>query len=333
MNLTQEERDQLIAMLSPQQQEFIHVHVKRGKRTVFVRELAKSKGYVITNSMSEEEVERFVDEWYFEDFIDVGPNYRQTKPYKCECGIPLRYVYIVRHNETGKRYIFGKDHFQQHTGIPASIVKAIIDGMNVIDYERDEILLKIKQGWTFDEEFPYLPDGFVIREEFQKPLDLGLPLLDRQIDRLRFDLRRFLEEQQALETRAVEEEPEVDVNVFGDDEKEPTENEPTGEHFQFELFPVSPKKKSENIIEDTDQLLPEVKHWIHRYLEQGIQSVRALCELLITEHQLNRERYSTGKPRIYPAVCLYLDYLVDSGKAEFLGEAAGKEDRRYRLVP
>ena len=65
------------------------------------------------------------------------------------------------------------------------------------------------------------------------------------------------------------------------------------------------------------------------YIQQGTESALMICELLIKEGKVQDKRYSTKKPKIYYAVCTYLDSFVTSGSMSV--EPLGREDRLYRL--
>jgi hypothetical protein len=67
------------------------------------------------------------------------------------------------------------------------------------------------------------------------------------------------------------------------------------------------------------------------YLEEGVTSVRIICELLIKKHSLPNERYITNKPKIYPYVCVFLENLIIKEKARLL-EVKGHNDRLYELI-
>ncbi|MGR9635250.1 hypothetical protein ACU82A_30120 [Bacillus cereus] len=120
---------------------YLSEFLKRGKRTAFASVLAQQKG-----DNSQEDADHISIQWTLLDFIDAGTI---SDELKCECGRSLRYQYIVKNLSTGKVLKFGKSHFQEHTNIPADIVKEVINGMLQIDYELDEILIKLKKQLVF----------------------------------------------------------------------------------------------------------------------------------------------------------------------------------------
>lgn len=71
---------------------------------------------------------------------------------------------------------------------------------------------------------------------------------------------------------------------------------------------------------------------IIKLLELDILSVLSMCESLIQEGLISKERYSsTGKPKEYPKVCLVLDEMVQQGVVELV-EDKERKDRIYRLI-
>src|SRR5690606_25388474 len=107
---------------------FLTEKLKRGKRTVFSNALAMGKG---TYLGSDQDLEQEIQQWEFIDLLDGGEG---NRPYRCECGMSLRYQYIVKNIRSGEIKKFGRNHFEFHTGIPANIVKDIIKGFESIDY-------------------------------------------------------------------------------------------------------------------------------------------------------------------------------------------------------
>src|SRR5690606_4361038 len=177
---SKEESNEVFKSLTMPQQEFIKNHVKRGKKTVFANWMARDKGHVLPSGATNEEIERLLDGWILDDYIDNGYVNPNTP---CECGRPLRYQYIVRHKTTNETRRFGKDHFEEHVGLDAKLVKDIIKGFNEIDYEFDELMYKFRYGWD-DTILNRIPEGIEIPEDILYSIDLGIPLLKRQYNRL-----------------------------------------------------------------------------------------------------------------------------------------------------
>jgi hypothetical protein len=317
--LTVDERESLLSLLTDQQRTFILEHVKRGKKTIFANELAKDKGLVLPIEASTEDIEMLLDEWVLEDYIDNGFINPETP---CECGRPLRYQYIVKHKSTNEIRRFGITHFEEHTGIPAEIVSAIKKGFSVIDYEMDDLLSKIKSNWSLDDKELFIPDGFIFPKEIRNHLDNQVPLLDRQIQHLRKLVSQFRDARVSIKQDV----PEI-KKEFNWDLDSPMEDEQVS--FEFDLFEEKETKSSTTESLPINNLSGPIKDKILKYL-RTVSSTRVICELLIKNHIVANQRYITGKPKIYPYVCFFLEGLVSQGEL-YLEDTNGHEDRFYKF--
>ncbi|MCK6259555.1 DUF3895 domain-containing protein [Fictibacillus sp. KIGAM418] len=322
MNLLSiEERDQMLSKLNEQQKHFLLERVKRGKKTVFANEMALDKGYFIPDNAEIEEIEHLLDEWILEDYIDNGFINLETP---CECGRPLRYQYIVKHKLTGDIRRFGITHFEEHTGIRAEVVKAIKSGFSKIDYEMDELLEKLQKGWSLNQEIQ-LPTNFIFPADIQEHLDAEIPLLNRQIKKLKQKLQSYLDDQ-LLKQQKERESYEQDLTS-----EDPYLNEI--DQFSFEFFEEDNKQDSiqrEAVRIQEFSISFGYQEAIRSYLEKGITSTRILCELLIKEHHAPKDRYISGKPKIYSEVCFYLESLCSLGEVKFISKK-DQEDRLYSM--
>jgi len=312
--LTTKERDRILNSLDDTQADFLQLHLKRGKKTVFANYMARDKGLVFPEDVPSEEIEILLDEWILEDFIDNGFVNPETP---CECGRPLRYQYIVKHKGTGTVRRFGITHFEEHTGIPPNLIKVIVNGFNFIDYELDELLYKIGTGWQLQDELPFIPDDYSFPKDMQQHVNANVPLLNRQVKRLKLAYIAALEEEQLLR-RQIEVEVRSTQNNIIDEEQAPWQET----FFENQDLPVIE-------IGHKDFVIAEYRDVIKKYLDQGISSARVICELLIKEHRASRERYSTSKPKIYPSVCMHLETLVKQGNISLLS-TKNTEDRYYK---
>ncbi|MEO3946816.1 DUF3895 domain-containing protein [Gorillibacterium sp. CAU 1737] len=309
--LSVQERDERLAALTGDQQSYLQSMLTRGRRTRFANSLARAKGYQIPEDTDPEDLEQMLDEWVYAGFVDGG---QVTPELRCECGRALRYRHEVRHKTSGITRYFGIDHLMEHTGIDAKVVADILKGFEAIDYELDEILLKLEKGWSFDPSLLSSP----MPPEIERQVQLELPLLDRQI----LFLRRQQVEQKKRDhkERPVEERmtngPLVMDDLFG------------------ATFPGLPQplasaaSVSENEPSDSTPVpfdLPvTLQEPVLNYLRSGTKSVRIICELLIHHHGAPGGRFSTGKPKLFPTVCLFLE-----GRSEWTGSSIGQEDRSY----
>ncbi|NLP52038.1 hypothetical protein [Bacillus sp. RO1] len=188
--LSQKERDELLGSVTDSQREYLLKFLKRGKKTLFSNLIANWKA----SSVEDEEVEVAAASWELIDYIDAGPNWHNDSLY-CACGRQLRRQYKVSNTLTGEVKAFGIQHFQEHTQIEPELVRDIIKGFERIDYELDEVLLKMVDGWTLEAEWlPDIPMDFVFPTDIAEHLNQGIPLLERQVERLRLEIRQHLKE-------------------------------------------------------------------------------------------------------------------------------------------
>jgi hypothetical protein len=311
------ERDELLNRLTNVQKDFLEIYVKRGKKTAFASTLAFDKGIMLPDSAAVEEMEMLLDEWILEDFIDNGFVNSNTP---CECGKPLRYQYIVRNLSTNQIRRFGLTHFEEHTGLPASVISMIKKGFMKIDYELDELLTKIRDGWSLHDYVFDIPNDLKLPKDIQSHLDADIPLLERQLTRLKRDIRIYLDK--------MEEERNIRNTTYKIIESRSLPMENFEDQTSLKLFGKSDLKENPT---KTLQTKLNFNDEIWRYLEEGVESTRVICELLIKNYNEEKRRYITGKPKIYFDVCQYLEQLVDAGKG-LLVSIIGTEERLYKIV-
>ncbi|OBZ13796.1 DUF3895 domain-containing protein [Bacillus sp. FJAT-26390] len=187
--MTLEQRDHIMGKLSEEQRHFLHHELVRGRRTLFARQLARKKCQFIPEDAQFEDIESFIEEWDYIGFTDSG----EVSPHtKCECGRSLRYQHQVLHLPSNTVRYFGIEHLQLHTGIDAKAISDIMKGFDVLDGELNEMLIKYRDGWQLDQHlFLPLPAELEVPQDIQAHLDAKLPLLDRQLARLRGRLREL----------------------------------------------------------------------------------------------------------------------------------------------
>lgn len=286
--LSVEERDAYMEQLNPEQKKFLLTQLTRSRRTVFANLMAKQKGYHIPENSTPETIEQLLQEWVYVGFIDAG---KVTSELRCECGRSLRYQHHVRHKTSGDTLKLGIEHLKEHLGIDSSIVAAVIKGFNAIDYELDEVLLKYQNGWKPAAD---LLDAFELSSDVMEHLKLGLPLLERQLRKLR-DIKRervIILQQSSIQER--DNKPAIDADLFSWND--------TSASIDFQFGEA-----------------------IQGYIKNGVKSARVLCELLIREHSASHERFSTGKPKLYTEVCFYIEECYPNA----LIKQNGAEDRLY----
>ncbi|HDR6957136.1 MULTISPECIES: DUF3895 domain-containing protein [Bacillus cereus group] len=306
--LTQTERDILFKELSNVQQEYLTNFLKRGKKTAFASILAQQKG-----EGSEEDYKHISTNWRLVDYIDAGV---VTETLKCECGRSLRYQYIVKNLKTNKILKFGKSHFEEHTNIPAEIVKQVIEGMTKIDYELDEILIKLRNNWSLENnEGIQLPLNIEIPRDIKEHLELKLPLLDKQVNKLLGILFEHTKHEINLQSVEFNNTEPNQISLFD-------EVMTLGIEQGFNTKPIY-NKVLHNFLSESE------KSFIKSFIQQHeIISTRQLCEFLIEHKGSNAKRYLSGKPLIYPYVANYLENLEYEGLV-FFGENLDYRDKTF----
>ncbi|MCC3374013.1 hypothetical protein [Cohnella sp. REN36] len=305
MRFTIEERDHLLQNLNHHQRAFLTDTMIRGRRTAFANAMAKQKGFHLPDDASFEEIEALLEDWIYVSTYDAG---YVSHDLRCECGRPLRYQHRVEHKTTGEVKKFGIEHLKEHLGIDAAVVAAVKKGFDAIDYELDEILAKAASNWRLDPEFLQVDE---IPSDIQTHLDHGLPLLERQIARLRDRRRKRVKPdlQQANVAPAYQNQAPRDLFEWQEMQQISTSD-------QAPQIPIS------DLFRLPDRLHKHVQH----YLNRGIKSARIICELLIKEHGAPNARYITGKPHLFVPLCKH----IENHHSDYNMKPLGADDRSYQ---
>lgn len=326
MILSVQDREMLLAELNADQRHYLSEQMVRSRRTVFANAMAREKGYHIPEHADPETIEVLLDDWLYTGYIDAGA---VTPDLRCECGRPLRYQHHVTHKVTGEEKKFGIEHLKEHLGIDASIVTAIKQGFDAIDYELDEILIKLRSGWKPEPELlANLPAS--LPEEIRMHQKLGLPLLERHIRKLR-QLRS-----EGLKPKILPPLPQAaPPSGTGTSRREEKEKEKVDDLFSWfeepEEEPEQPGQQAEPVSAasaiSVQSLPPYLQQKVESYVRDDVRSARVICELLIREHGASEARFATGKPMIYLPVCLYIERVFPDAKIERLYQ----DDRCYTV--
>lgn len=322
MNLTAEERDVIFSSLTDEQKQFLNHEMVRSRRTIFAQMMARAKGASIPDDATYEDVEHFLDGWIYIGYIDAGT---VSANYPCKCGRPLRYQHQVQHKITGEILYFGIDHLKEHLEIDAHTVAQIKKGFDVLDHELNEILIKIRDGWTLQSALPFpVPEGFSYPKDILAHLNMHIPLLDRQVAKLRKKIMDFLNESYRTEVKqqvvplpsqAAAASEQMMIRFPGEI--------PMGSPFDLDAFnPKANARGNELLLQD------HLKQKVRQLLQSGIQSARVITEILLQEGADDQRRYSTGKPYLYVPVCMYIDNeLIPEGLCQLIQKSP--EDRIY----
>ncbi|MFC5529006.1 DUF3895 domain-containing protein [Cohnella yongneupensis] len=303
--LSVQERDAIMESLSAEQRDFLTKQLNRSRRTSFANAMARDKGFHIPDNTNPEDIEFLLSDWIYTGYIDAGC---VSPELRCECGRQLRYQHQVDNKATGETKKFGIEHLKEHLGIDAEVVAAVKKGFDAIDYELDELLLKVKNGWQND---PEIVGRGNLPEDVRMHVSHGLPLLNRQLAKLRHVAPPRRAESIPIQRVVPVAEPPAPVDLFSWNAQEDTH---------------------ENAQEDT--ALPvgmELDDRWHapvlEYVGRGIRSARVICDLLIQEKGAADVRFLTGKPRFYPQVCLF----IESKYPDCAVTTNGTEDRLYNI--
>ncbi|WP_204524670.1 hypothetical protein [Litchfieldia alkalitelluris] len=165
-----------LSMLTVEQQEFLASTLKQSKKSKWLEVLARSKGLTIRKETTIEELEEMIDDWVLLEVLDSGYGNRN---YRCMCGAPLRYQYVVLNKKSGEEVGLGVECFKNHTNLSAQVVTDVIKEFHTLDLLRDEILVKVARKQLFDIN-PYLHIDN-IPPTILEQAKLGIPLTDQQI--------------------------------------------------------------------------------------------------------------------------------------------------------
>lgn len=265
------------SFLSEEQKMFLMDYVKTKKLEAFNKvQTETSTGYTGFESASSEDLQLLIDEWVLIDYIDNGFVNDKTP---CECGRPLRYQYIVKNNKTDEVKRLGINHFEEHISLKKHVVKQIKKEFDLIEKEVTEISEITNRGWSIDEEINFIPDGYKFNNgHIKKQLEIGLALSTKQVNHLRKEVNQKI----ALENKATKafprEAPKVDL-------------------FNYE---------ESNNTSSASSLTDVQREKIRDLYSRGVKSPRVISELLIENQIAAGDRYSTGKPKIFPLVCVFL---------------------------
>ncbi len=168
----------------------------------------------------------------------------------------------------------------------------------------------------------FIPDDLVVPSDIQEHFDLGLPLLDRQIVRLKEEIRvhnsSMKKNQFELDNVDLLEVEEEQFSLF---------DEEIDDNSQVQSYRVEPVSDDKNVLYRCLSFVEQ--EFILTFIEKfNSISTRQLCEFMIKEIASSDKRYATGKPHIYVYVCSYLDFLVSKGKLNYV-ENMDYMDRVY----
>lgn len=175
-----------------------------------------------------------------------------------------------------------------------------------------------------------IPDDIVLSKDIQEHLNVDLPLLDRQIRRLRdaINERAYAKEMEKFSAEADQSTMEVYKQISA------TEHEIGNSELSFlkEKMNVMNSTLWQETLGSTD-LNENLQLGVISYLTNAQEDevlASDITESLVKYYEADKDVYSTGKYKIYPFVCMFLEYLVDLNKLELI-KTNGQRDRAYKL--
>lgn len=324
--LSQVERNELLLLVTDEQKEYLLNKVKRGRRTIFGNIMAEEKVQAIKSvDIDLQEDERNVEDWDIVDYVDFGPKNRLGK---CACGITLRYMFTVQHKGTNKTITYGKDHLSAFLNLPIKDIDAVMAGLKTIDYELDELLVKIKDDDYGYEILSEIPEEIELPKNIKEHVEHRIPLLNRQIRKIERELNKYYAEQlekvknEQLEAERVEAAKRVEDYL-----KAKEIFRKRNEQEQKEK-----QARDQKILESTRHLLVSSNATIaeiaYSLVLSGVSSATEISR--ITREYFNVDkRISIGtlqRPYIYMDVVLALMNEAEKGTLYFDKESSGIED-------
>lgn len=321
--LTKEERTELLSLVTEEQKDFLLNTLKRGRETIFGNFMLSEKVQAI-QSADEIEIsddEQDVVDWKIIEYVDHGLRNRLGK---CACGRTLRYEFTVSHSKTKKTITYGKHHLADFLNLNVSDIDDVLTELNTIDYELDEMLLKIKEDDYGYELLNELPEKAELPTDIQEHVKFQVPLLDRQIRRLskildhiaKEDWLNIVKEQskkeQQLQSEAYKKAKQLIEERFEREEKEKqTEQQKVAEDVRYQLR--------------QDSSLGEIALC---FVQNGISSAVEISHIIRNNFNVDKRMSMSVKnrPYIYTDVVLELMKYVHRGDLTFDEESSGIED-------
>ncbi|AYK68249.1 DUF3895 domain-containing protein (plasmid) [Bacillus subtilis subsp. subtilis] len=134
--------------------------------------------------------------------------------------------------------------------------------------------------WSIENVIHYIPNDYKFRtNNLKQQLDMGLALSAKQVN----SLMKEVNQKVLLDNKAAKMVTPENIDLFNYDE---------------------PKK-----ISTVFSLTDTQKEMIRDLYYRGVNSPRVICEMLIEDKIAPSNRYSTGKPKIFPNVCVFLEEI------------------------
>ncbi|WP_433594831.1 hypothetical protein [Lysinibacillus xylanilyticus] len=354
--LSADERNQRLSVLTEEQGDFLVYEMKRGRRTIFENVMRDEKITALKSvDIKLQEDEMNVVDWLISDYEDFGPGNLDGR---CACGRRLRYMFTIEHQITHKKIQYGKDHLSAFLNIEVNEIDGVINELDKIDYELDELLWKTENNEYYYEYYERLPDKTVVSESIKKHIDINVPFLDRQINRLN---KHFEQQMEALEEeqRKIQREVELEKcqetrrqiaellkekkkigDMLGAERKAQREAESKRQQQENERIERLLQEKREKDAKLIDSVKAQLSYGAtfndiaYSLVLNGQNSAVAISNIIANDFGFDK-RNSIGamkRPYIYMDVLLALKKQVDNGNL-IMDESSNIEDCIFYVNP
>lgn len=165
--------------LTDKQRDFLEKNIKKSAGDLWEEELVRLRGIDIGEEITLENIENSINQWILVETKDGGEGLR---PYKCLCGHLIRYQFIVKHRTLDITHKLGSECIKKYTGIDSKLAKKVLVEKKDINNQVEEIIRKID---TYDiKKQLFLLDYEKLPAIRRKQLELGIPLTDRQLNKV-----------------------------------------------------------------------------------------------------------------------------------------------------
>ncbi|TSI05779.1 hypothetical protein [Lysinibacillus sp. BW-2-10] len=324
--LSQVERNELLFLVTDEQKEYLLNQVKRGRRTIFGNIMIEEKVQAIKSvDIDLQEDERNIEDWDIVDYVDFGPGNRLGK---CACGITLRYMFTVQHKGTNKTITYGKDHLSAFLNLPIKDIDAVMAGLKTIDYELDELLVKIRDDDYGYEIVAEIPEEIELPKNIKEHVEHHIPLLNRQIKKIEREVNKYYTKE--LEKVKNEQREAERVEAAKRAQTYLKAREILRE--RNELEQKEKHARDQKILESTRHLLvspnPTIAEIAYSLVLNGVSSANEISRITREYFHVDK-RLSTGtlqRSYIYMDVVLALMNEAENGTLYFDKESSGIDD-------
>ncbi|MFB8425097.1 hypothetical protein ACFC4S_24065 [Priestia megaterium] len=315
--MSKSEVEQLKSLLTDKQQTFLDTYAKQSKRSKWIESLCLKRGH----SFKEGDPIPSYDNWILEDMLDAG---KGNRTYKCECGMPLRYQYIVYHITKDITYKLGEECLSNYTGLTPTAIKDVQESYHSIDLERDEILVKFKNKDLFNvSRYKYLFKNEKVSYYFEQ-VKLGLPLSSKQINKLkRLDAEhKHAKKREKVIASLTEKQSDLLQSLSNKEQKELVDKIINQEKNLIKELPGIPDQEIKDFLSNELPLLKRQKETIDDYIYNQSFSGSDVTDInkLMERHSTTLKAIRKGEANLSPKLTEEWKQVQENVKALIRGE-------------